>query len=201
MDDDYLHFPEQGKSRRNSVTGLVLPRDQAVVEAGFMPRQPHSQATLWASRLAGLREAESWKKNKYSGRGEEELRKSLRLLISSHKSRSHRIQQEIISPQGLTPKCFQHELFASLITKLFKCSQATGSLWNLISEPTGAWKMVLMILPSGSSPFWPQLRGYVQRWFYQTSSADVTGLAQFQSLFLTLQQKIEHIRSWRPWGL
>lgn len=46
MDDDYLHFPEQGKSRRNSVTGLVLPRDQAVVEAGFMPRQPHSQAML-----------------------------------------------------------------------------------------------------------------------------------------------------------
>lgn len=54
------------------MTGLVLPRAQAVVEAGFMPRQPHSQATLGASRLAGLREAESWKKNKYSGRGEEE---------------------------------------------------------------------------------------------------------------------------------
>lgn len=99
---------------------VAQPRD--VAEAGLYPGSANLLRQQ-ASRKWGVGQ-------NYWERGGKKLRKAPCPLTRSHTSLSNWIQQwEMIFPQGPTPKCFKSEFFASLTTKLFKCSQ--GDCWPL----------------------------------------------------------------------
>lgn len=161
-----------------------------VAESGFTPRHSQSQAQALndsASGSPGSRELEK-------------IRRTCGKVTQEISTPPHQFSQIPIKlnptirnnfspgpdPRMLPERtlCFPHH---KIIQGLPRQQLASGTQSQ---NRRRASRMVLMILPSGSSYFGHQSRVYVQRLFHQTGPADVMGLAKFQSLFLTSSRKL-----------
>lgn len=164
------------------MTGSVLLSDETVAESGFIS----SLSQAWAQALSDSASRHP---------GSRELEKLLRACGKTQEifTPPHQFSQIPLKPNptmrsnfspGSDPQmlpewtlCFPHHKIIQVLTRQLL---ASGSQSQSLQR---AWRMVLMILPSGSSYFWHQSRADVQRLFHQTGPVDVMGLAKFQSLF------------------
>lgn len=122
--------------------------------------------------------------------GGKKLWKSLRLLTSSHTSLSNLFQQGgIISPRGLNPKCFEHELFAFLTTQLFKQSQLLASDTSSQRQHR-AELAALMTLPSGISQLGTSVKSLYPEMILPDQFSIEMGLTRLSSLFLIFRRNL-----------
>lgn len=163
---------------------MVKPGTVRILAQITSPTQPLQkilcqQAFCWDPRR--------WKK--VFKAGGKKFRKSLRLLTSSHTSLSNLFQQGgIISPGGLNPKCFEHELSAFLTTQLFKQSQLLAS-GTSSQRQHRAELAALMTLPSGISQFGTSVKSLCPEMILPDQFSIEMGLTRLSSLFLIFSKE------------
>lgn len=162
----------------------------------LLPRPMH-----WPTLLAGLREAGSWTKLLRTW-GKETQEISTPLHQFSHIP----IKLNPTMRNNFPPRVWPRN--ASRMNSLLPSPQnyssahkAMAGLWNPISEATEGLKDGPNDITKWCFPFLTSVKSLCPKIILPDGSRGCDGISQISKLIFDLQQKIEHIRSWRPRGL